>query len=251
MNQTPETSRASFGNKAHSYEAHAFVQSDAAAWLAEWIPPAKYSRCLELGAGTGILTRHLEGKFDHLECSDIEPSMVERCQSKFPSAAHSIRDAWEKQPDVDKWNLVTASSLLQWAVNPTAALQNWRQLLQKDGRIITSLFIEPSLIEMSEVTAMESPLIWRNESDWKTIFESAGLKIERMESKTTRYHYKRALDFWKSIHGTGTAISRKIPPSQMMRFFRDYESKFRDKDGIYATWTFCRVELTVGPTNSD
>ncbi len=245
MAQNPETSRASFGNKAYSYEAHAFVQSDAAAWLAEWIPPFKYKRCLELGSGTGLLTRHLEGKFEHLECSDVEPSMVELCQSKFPSATHSIRDAWGKQPDLGKWNLVTSSSLLQWAANPIATMQNWRQLLQKDGRIIIGLFIEPSLKEISEVTGVKSPLIWRNESDWKTIFEASGLEITRMESKTIRYHYKSALDFWKSIHGTGTAVSRKIPPSQMMRFFRDYESRFSDKKGTYATWTFFRAELII------
>ena len=42
---------------------------------------------------------------------------------------------------------------------------------------------------------------------------------------------------WLAIH----AIYRY----EMMRFFRNYESKFSDKDGVYATWTFCRVELRI------
>jgi len=245
MNCNPETSRASFGLKANSYEQHAFVQSDAAKWLAEWILPLNCKNCLELGAGTGLLTHYLENKFEHLECSDIEPSMVEICQSKFPSAVHRVRNAWEKQPDRGQWDLVTASSVLQWAHDPVNIMQHWSELLKPGGRIITGLFIEPSLPEMSEVTGEESPLIWRNTPTWKTIFESAGLKVERLETKTERYYYKSALDFWKSLHGTGTAISQKVPASRMIRFFRSYESKFSNKDKVYATWTFCRVELTI------
>lgn len=247
MTRKLETSRASFGEKVSSYEKHAFVQSDAAAWLAEWISPLKAKSCLELGAGTGLLTHYLQGKFEHFECSDIEPSMVELCRRKFPNVTHRVRDAWAKQPDVGKWDLVTTSSVLQWANDPKEVMKNWRDLISSDGRIIAGLFIKPSLPEMFEVTGGKSPLIWRDASTWKTIFESAGLKTKRMEDKTVRYSYESALDFWKSIHGIGAAVSRKISPSQMMRFFRNYESKFSDKEGVYATWTFCRVELTARP----
>jgi malonyl-CoA O-methyltransferase len=245
MTRKLNPSRASFGKKADSYDEHAFVQADAAEWLAEWIVALKCKSCLELGAGTGLLTRHLKGKFEHLECSDIEPTMVEFCRKKFPSATHSVRDAWAKQNDTGKWDLVTTSSVLQWANHPERVMQNWRELLRPNGRIVAGLFVKPSLPEMFEVTGGESPLIWRDIPTWNAIFESAGLKVERIEDKTTRYNYKSALDFWKSIHGIGAAVSRKISPSQMMRFFRNYESKFSDEDGVYATWTFCRVELKI------
>lgn len=245
MNRKHQTSKASFGKKVDSYEKHAFVQADAAAWLAEWIPSQKFSCCLELGAGTGLLTCHLADRFEQLECSDIEPAMVELCRKKFPNINHRVRDAWAKQPDSGKWDLVTTSSVLQWANNPETVMQNWRELLKPDGRIIAGLFIKPSLPEMSQVTGGKNPIIWQDAIAWKTIFESAGFKIERIENKTVRYHYPSALDFWKSIHGIGAAVSRKISPSQMMRFFRNYESKFSDKDGVYATWTFCRVKLAL------
>ena len=243
MNRKSETSRASFGKKASSYETYAFVQSDAAAWLAEWLLEADCERCLEFGAGTGLLTSHLQGSFNEFECSDIEPAMVKLCREKFPTAVHSIRDAWAKQHDKNKWDLVTASSLLQWADDPEVVIRNWSELLTEDGRIITGLFIKPSLTEMYQVTGGETPLIWRDRSAWEAIAESAGMKVKRSEEKTMRYHYKSALDFWKSIHGTGTAISRRISPSQMMRFFHNYESKFPSEKGVYATWTFCRLEL--------
>lgn len=243
MNRKNRNSVASFGDKANDYETHAFVQSDAAKWLAEWILSINAKNCLELGAGTGLLTQFLIDRFEYLECSDIEPKMVEFCRKKFPTIHNSIRDAWVAQPDVGKWDLVTASSVLQWAKDPESTMQNWLRLLTPDGRIVVGLFIQPSLPEMSQVTGVESPLIWRDEAVWQSLFQSAGLHVVRMESKTERYYYKSALDFWKSIHGTGSAVSRKISPSQMMRFFREYESQFHDAKGVYATWTFCRAEL--------
>ncbi|CAA6689811.1 Unannotated [Lentimonas sp. CC19] len=236
---------ASFGKKSSSYEAHAFVQTHASQWLAQWLPEATDSaRCLEFGAGTGLMTGHLVDQFKHVESSDIEPAMVELCEAKYPSATHSVRDAWAAQPENGgQWDLVAASSVLQWAKEPVQVMRNWRELLNANGHILAGFFIEPSLPEMFAVTGGESPLIWRGDAAWRTIFESAGLEIVRMESDERRYHYPSALDFWKSLHSTGTAVSRKISPSQMMRFFRDYELQFSDAQGVYATWTFCRVEL--------
>ncbi|MFQ3225708.1 MAG: malonyl-CoA O-methyltransferase [Lentimonas sp.] len=245
MNRRNENSAASFGAKASSYEAHAFVQTHAAEWLSQWVPTGQNgTRCLEFGAGTGLLTRHLVDQFEHLECSDIEPEMVRLCKENHPTATHSVRDAWTAHDsDAGQWDLVTASSVLQWAKEPGRVMGNWRKLLKAEGRIIAGFFIQPSLPEMFAVTGGENPLIWRDADSWKTVFEFAGLDIVRMESDERRYHYPSALDFWKSIHSTGTAVSRKISPSQMMRFFRDYELQFRDAKGVYATWTFCRVEL--------
>ena len=245
MTRRNTNAAASFGEKASSYEAHAFVQTHAAEWMAQWMPTETAgTRCLEFGAGTGLLTRHLVDRFEHLECSDIEPSMVDICKVNYPTATHCVRDAWaEHAADAGQWGLIAASSVLQWAKEPERVMANWRKLLKPDGRILAGFFIEPSLPEMFAVTGGEGPLIWRDAEAWQAVFESADLEVVRMESDTRRYHYPSALDFWKSIHSTGTAVSRKISPSQMMRFFRDYELQFRDAKGVYATWTFCRVEL--------
>ena len=236
MTRRTSNTAASFGEKASSYEEHAFVQTHAAEWLAQWMPSEKRnSRCLEFGAGTGLLPRHLVGLFEHLECSDIEPSMVEICKSKHPAANHTVRDAWaEHTADAGQWDLITASSVLQWAKEPERIMANWRKLLNVDGRILAGFFIQPSLPEMFAVTGGASPLIWRDCEAWQAVFKVAGLKLLRMESDTRRYHYPSALDFWKSIHSTGTAVSRKISPSQMMRFFRDYELQFTHATEVYA-----------------
>jgi hypothetical protein len=56
----PTTFPHEFDRRAAQYEQHAPVQREAAAWLAEWLPEKIESPALEVGAGTGLFTRHLE-----------------------------------------------------------------------------------------------------------------------------------------------------------------------------------------------
>ncbi|MGB0745178.1 MAG: methyltransferase domain-containing protein [Opitutales bacterium] len=235
---------ASFNLKAHCYEEHARVQSDAADWLANWLPEGRKNlRCLEFGAGTGLLTQHLLQTFDHVEASDLWHEMIEICGNKFPQIKHSRRDAWEPQKDTAAWDSIVSSSLLQWAPNPVACLMNWRDMLKQDGRILVGFFIHPSLPEMLKTLSGKSPLQWRTEKEWSSFFKEAGLCIVRMDRDTRRYQYENALKFWKSLHGTGATVSRGMHPSEMMRLLKNYESQFGDESGVFATWTFCRAEL--------
>ncbi len=235
---------AAFGRKAESYEEHAYVQKDAALWLAEWLPEnADSLHCLEFGAGTGLLTEHLPERFGHVEASDIEGRMLAKCRMRVPHIAHQVRDAWAPQNDESKWDYIVSSSLMQWAMDPVETLENWRQVLKQDSRMLLGFFIKPSLPEMSEIITGEGPVSWRTEAEWMEIFERAGLAISRIESQTHRYDYDSPLHFWKSLHGTGATVSQRLQPSQMLSFFRNYEVKFPSANGVYATWTFCRAEL--------
>lgn len=236
---------AAFGRKAASYEAYAKVQKDAAQWLLEWLPEeAHESSCLEFGAGTGLLTQHLPSRFGRVEASDIEAEMLHVCQERVHGIEHRIRDAWSEQEDPATWDYVVSSSLLQWALEPVKSLRNWRALLKEDGRIVIGFFVEPSLTEMLQVLNAGGPVRWRKPEEWQRIFEQAGFQIVRMEAQSHRYNYDNALHLWKSLHGTGATVSQRMKPSEMLRFFRDYESQFKSETkGVYATWTFCRVEL--------
>lgn len=233
-----------FSRKADTYDTHANVQSDAAHWVAEWLPQdAEDSRCLELGAGTGLFTRHLVKRFGHVECSDLSPQMLRICQERVPAATCRVRDAWETPKSQESWDFLASSSLLQWAPCPDRAMRHWSQLIKPGGRLILGFFANPSLPEMMEVIGGEGPVTWRSPEEWGQTFTSAGLEPVRMEAETRNYSYENAMHFWKSLHGTGATVSRRIAPSAMLRFFREYEALFKNGDGVYATWTFCRVEL--------
>lgn len=245
MSDHSSRSPAAFGKKADTYDRHAKVQRDAAAWLAEWLPKNCGSEsCLEFGCGTGLFTRHLIDHFVHVEATDLESKMVAKCRQALPEVHYKVRDAWSAQADQGSWDFVASSSLLQWAEDPVKTLQHWSNLLYPNQRMLLGFFIEPSLPEMNQVIGSEhSPVHWRSHDNWHAIFKSAELDLLRTECRTERYEYESALHFWKSLHGTGAAVSQHLRPSQMIKFFQEYDTAFKCNVGVYATWTFCRAEL--------
>jgi len=236
-----------FARKANSYDTHASVQMDAAAWLAEWLPQAAAQKsCLELGAGTGLFSQYLADRFPKLECTDISAEMLLHCRERLPSTNTRVLDAWET-PD---WNEVrtdflASCSLLQWAPCPVTVLRNWSDRLESNGRMLLGFFIEPSLPELDQVLNGASPVQWRSAETWQEAMAEAGLQIVRMESTTHRYFYKSALEFWKTLHGTGCNVSRGYSTGTLRRLLREYETTFKTEAGVQATWTFCRAELRV------
>ena len=241
---TPKESPA-FARKAGSYAAHAGVQADAAQWLAEWLPnkPSNAS-CLELGAGTGIFSKHLANRFRKIESTDISPEMLEHCRERLPEATCRVLDAWAAPKwNEPQWDTICSSSLLQWTPSPVETLQNWSQRLEADGRLLLGFFVAPSLPELDQVLNGNSPVQWRSPEEWQDAMHTAGLHIQRMESQTHRYHHRTALEFWRSLHGTGCNVSRRLSTGTLRRLLREYEAKFTTKSGVAATWTFFRVEL--------
>ena len=233
-----------FDQRANRYEQHAQVQSEAADWLAQWLPEhASASRCLELGAGTGLFTRHLVGRFDHLESTDISANMLRICRARFPEVNFRIRDAWKPSKQPEDWDFLVSSSLLQWAPCPDTVMRQWASFVQPKGRLILGFFVHPSLPEMMEIMDEKGPVTWHSSDMWSRIFSGNGFHLIRIETKNRRYHYETALHFWQSLHGTGATISRKMSPGALRRLLRNYDARFRQGDGVYASWTFCRVEL--------
>ncbi|ADE54138.1 class I SAM-dependent methyltransferase [Coraliomargarita akajimensis] len=242
----PPSASPRFADKAASYDAHAGVQSDAAEWLAEWLPePSKVRHCIELGAGTGLFTQHLKQGFERVISSDLSPEMIQICRSRARDFEYRIQDAWRPFPEDEAWQLICAAALLHWSPNPVQSLRQWAQALTQDGRILLSLFAKPSLPELLEVTGNEGPVSWKSPEEWEQYFEQAGLRLQRMEYITHRYTFASAMAFWKTLHGTGATVSRRLKPSAMFKLFRDYESRFSSGDQVYATWTFCRAELSL------
>ncbi len=243
----PATPRPRFAVKADTYDAHARVQAEAAEWLAEWLPESgpngPNGPVLELGAGTGLFTRHLAERFENLTCTDLSREMLDVCEQRVPGPGYLVQDAWSPLLNSGTWDLVSACSLLQWATEPAATLAHWRNALHPNGRILAAFFIAPTLAEMEAVMGQPGPVQWRDTPVWQEIFQAAGLRALRIEAETRRYTFNSAMDFWKALHGTGATVSRQLKPSALLRFFRDYEARFPDPAGVYSTWTFCRVEL--------
>lgn len=139
---------AAFG-AASDYDAHARVQRIVAGRLADAImalplPPAP--RMLEIGCGTGFLTRALaeRGLAGDWLVTDIAPLMVERCRSALgerPGLRFAVLDGEHgTPPDAGQFDLVCSSLAMQWFADPAAAIARIASWLTPRGHaLVTTL----------------------------------------------------------------------------------------------------------------
>lgn len=236
-----------FHRKACSYDTHAHVQRDTAAWVAEWLPSAgEFGACLEFGAGTGNFTRHLVSRFDRLEASDHAPGMVEQGRQTFPGVNWNQRDAWAPPDGPGLWDFIASCSLLQWAADPVAVLARWRRLLRPGGRHLSGIYISPSLPEFGSIMPERCPFPWRTGEAWRESFLAAGFAVTRLELRTREYIYPSARALMRQLHGTGATVTGDpLSAGRLRTLLNDYETTYRRPDGVPATWTFCRLEATA------
>ena len=233
-----------FDRRAASYDAHAHVQRETAAWVAEWLPaPGRFVRCLEFGAGTGNFTRHLIGRFNAVVATDLAPAMVEQGRLAVPAAEWRTNDAWAPSPPPPDLDFIAACSVLQWAPDPTTCLARWRAGLAPDARVLAGIYIHPSLPEFGELLPDHRPFPWRGADEWVAHFRAAGWTVTRVEDRTRAYHYPDARSLLRQLHGTGTTPSdSRLGPGAMRDFIRRYDTLFAGPEGVRATWTTCRIE---------
>lgn len=143
-----------FGQRAQTYDAHATLQADVAQTLASLLPPRTRPKVLEVGCGTGLMTRHLletyqDGQF---LITDLSEDMLAICAEKFPATDYLRfqRMDGEKPEVTDTYDVIATSMALQWFTQPTPSLQRLQRLLNKGGAIYYATLGPQSFLEWRE-----------------------------------------------------------------------------------------------------
>jgi SAM-dependent methyltransferase len=236
-----------FDSCASEYDSHATPQRTFAERVAGFIGDLPWgtreSTILELGAGTGALTRWICDQPGVQICAtDASPAMVEIGKSAVPSVDWRVLDAFSYPLFVS--DLQVSSGLLQWAPNPVAALRHWKAALRSGGRMVHAFACEPCLQEWREV-APESPLTWRDESAWVVMFEEAGLRVRRKQLWFERVEFPSSLHLARSLHRSGVTGRPRLGTGQLREAMRRYERLFRSENGVFSTWAWMVVEAVA------
>ncbi|NPC96580.1 class I SAM-dependent methyltransferase [Nocardioides sp. zg-DK7169] len=106
-----------------------------AAWralLLGVLPPAP-ARVVDLGCGTGTLTRLLTDEGYVVDGLDLSPEMVRRARAKVPEARFTVGDAADPPLEPAAYDVVLGRHVL-WALpDPAAAFAAWAGLLVPGG----------------------------------------------------------------------------------------------------------------------
>lgn len=137
---------ARFSAAAGTYERHASVQEQAAARVAALLADTPGpARILELGCGTGVLTRRLSRQFPRarIEAFDVAPGMVARCRARL-RAAPNVRCAvadWTALPPALRYPLIVSSSALHWMHPLPDVLRALAARLAPGGRLVVAVML--------------------------------------------------------------------------------------------------------------
>lgn len=151
---------ARFGAKADVYETHAALQDGVARRLARLLPDLQAPRVLELGCGTGLLSRHLVAHYpdgDFL-LTDAAPDMIGACRRNLAGTeakvTYEVMDAAEPS-SYENVDLVVTSMMLHWLRDPVECLARLRRLLAPNGVLLFATLGPDSFAEWRTVLATE------------------------------------------------------------------------------------------------
>jgi malonyl-CoA O-methyltransferase len=161
LSRRSATIAARFGARADAYEAHAGLQVDVARRLAGLLPDWEAPKVLELGCGTGLLSRHLLERYPDGDfvLSDAAPAMLSKCRRNLeaPGAGkvrYEVLDAGAPSGHKDL-DLIVTSMTLHWVADPVATLVCLRDLLAPGGQLLYATLGPNSFAEWRTVLATE------------------------------------------------------------------------------------------------
>jgi SAM-dependent methyltransferase len=126
-----------------------------AAWreLLLGVLPAPPTRVVDLGCGTGTLTRLLVDEGYDVAGLDLSPEMIRRAREKVPESTFVVGDAAVPDLQPGSYDVVLSRHVL-WAMpDPDAAFANWVALLKPGG---AAVLVEGSWSTGAGLTAAES-----------------------------------------------------------------------------------------------
>lgn len=231
-----------FDRCAAQYERHAPVQRETASWLADWLPEKIEGPALELGAGTGLFTRHLAGRTRRLVASDIAPRMVQAgVAAALPQTEWMVGDA-AAPPRGQGYRWVFSCSLVQWLADPAAAFRAWRDITLPEGRLVAGWFVHGTLGEFFAACPEAAPFVWRDADEWIGLLAQAGWAVQRHDTKQFVRHHADSAAMLREVHNAGAVIPRRVGIARLRQALHHHNRDHRHPEGVRSTLRFLRVE---------
>ncbi len=187
--------RHKFSRAAATYDDYATSQKEAAIRLAKRLPAAGPENILELGCGTGNLTRLLAARYPDAQINalDFSETMLAIARDKVPAdrARFLCRDAEiYLETCRQSFDLIVANATLQWFDDPEQALGRIARCLKSGGVFAASIFGPASLRELRE------GLTFVNPDEKVHLPVDDFLQQERLEASLAQHFTSVAVEEW-------------------------------------------------------
>ena len=244
-----------FGAAADRYDDHAGVQRVVARTVADLVGQVdvlgrlpSHARVLEIGCGTGMLTRELQVRWPHAELTvtDLSPAMIgTAAKSRMLAGAFLPMDGEHPWFDGQWFDLIVSSLAFQWFDDMPVAVARLFDLLRPGGSLIFSTMAERSFTEWREAHG-ELGMV-AGTPDYPSLSEFRRLTAAYPDGAAFDEDY--VVDFGNGrgflghLQGIGAtvAVEGRVPltSGELRRVLKVFEAK-----GAHATYHVVFVRLT-------
>lgn len=182
-----------------TWDAAAYDRNHAYIWnlaqdLVDLLAPQAGERVLDLGCGTGHLTKQITDRGAQVVGMDSDPAMIEQARRNYPGMEFLVADAVDfsfEQP----FDAVFSSAVLHWVTQPAWAAANVYRALKPGGRFVAELGakgnVQQILAAVAQALRNEG---WPRNEDWNPwYFPSLGEYTTLLES--ARFWVTHAMQF--------------------------------------------------------
>lgn len=201
---------------------HSFV-SEYGKKIIGFVNIEREQKILDLGCGTGLLTKELAKKGAEVIGVDSSREMIQRAKVNYSNLKFQVEDAI-KLPFENKFDTVFSNAVFHWILNQKGLLEGIYKVLKKDGLLVCEFGakgnirkIEDAFKKSIEAKGIQyiSKFSFPSMEEYKALLETAGFKVKHIvvyDRPTILADGKNGLRNW------------------ILQFFSDYLEKLSDKE---------------------
>lgn len=212
-----------FSEISTKYEKYSIVQKSASEILFELLDIQPNDNVLDLGCGTGHLTKLIRGKTKG-KVVGVDPSegMIEKAINRFSDQDITFQTgSAETLNFLNEFDIIFCNSTFQWFINPLKALQACYNALKNKGKMAIQSPAKkdycPNFLQAIEKVKQDkmtkvifanftSPWLFRNTADeYKKLFEDVRFKVEKstIDKVVTSYSAEEVFKIFESGAAAG------------------------------------------------
>lgn len=262
-----------FHDNASTYDQYALVQMEMAQrlyrLLCTWAGNRKVEKLLEVGCGTGGLTRLVRRSFPdaHYQALDLAQGMLDKARTRLNQEGLDCRflcadvEEWVWQQEEKSHDLIASSACFQWLSQPAVTLRGLFRMLRPGASLFFSTFGPRTFTELHESFAQAHAVLGQDEvrhglsfhsaSDWKAMLLSAGFDDCLVTSQQVKLYYPGVREFLRAVKAVGANASQEKAPGLGSRrllaeMIRYYEDIYGSEKGIPVTYDLIYIHGTRG-----
>ena len=236
---------------ADDYDQHAKIQQQVCHDLLENITRTQQKSVLEIGAGTGQMTRLLAANIQsqHWLINELCAERAAILQSILPTANILIGDAESIQlsadsnsinPNLLEHSLIISANAVQWFDNPLNLITQSAQCLQAGGQLVFNTFTPDNFLQIKKLTGQG--LHYPTSNEWQSAMKDAGFEKIVLSTQRIDVAFANPYSVLKHMKLTGVSTNQARSSSnkpflwnksRLKQFEQDYWQQFSEleKDG--------------------